>query len=533
MKNKIAKMVLINITLISLIGLVFIPSIQGNIIHQKNVSNNTTFEDVYQINQGERWALLVDEDRTIAPTKSIKTVLCQNGWEADHIKTYQDPNMTKKKLIDGLSWLADHSSNGDTVLVYICLHGYYGRFLFPDGDTMYYLRLNMELNKIKSQGMAVILHICHSGSAIPYLRKENRVIITSCEKDKLATSYDARLNLALQGFSDYEGNNDNFVSAEEVFIYTLEDEIGIDTPQMQDDYPGELILTTVDPTFVDEENIDIYHNHPYDQSWSASKFHSTCQSFKPLGDKVTKIKLLLRCIYTDAPLVVSIKENLYGNDIVSKVIPAEYFDDCLVWANRFFEIDFPDFSVIPNETYYIVCKCNSDQGYQLGIDNKDRDEYEGELYTSFEGGPWENMPNRDMIFIVYGEGINNVLPDKPEKPSGPTNGEPGITYTFSTSTTDPDGNQLYYKWDWGDGNFSEWFGPFDSGETTYASYSWLQKDNYEIKVKARDIHGVPSGWSDSITLKMLKNKAFNINLFELLFERFPNLFLILKNLLRL
>jgi len=96
----------------------------------------------------------------------------------------------------------------------------------------------------------------------------------------------------------------------------------------------------------------------------------------------------------------------------------------------------------------------------------------------------------------------NNPPQKPARPSGPNSGKPGVQYIYTTSTTDPDEDQIYYMWDWGDGNFSNWLGPYNSGETTSASYTWAQKGNYNIKVKAKDIYGDESNWSDPLAVTM-------------------------------
>ncbi|MFH1012881.1 MAG: hypothetical protein V1769_00035 [Thermoplasmatota archaeon] len=67
------------------------------------------------------------------------------------------------------------------------------------------------------------------------------------------------------------------------------------------------------------------------------------------------------------------------------------------------------------------------------------------------------------------------MPAVPEKPTGPTQIEPGNVYTFSSSTTDPDSDSVYYLFDWGDNNLSGWIGPYGSGETAEASHSWAKK----------------------------------------------------------
>ena len=68
---------------------------------------------------------------------------------------------------------------------------------------------------------------------------------------------------------------------------------------------------------------------------------------------------------------------------------------------------------------------------------------------------------------------------------------------FSTTTTEPDGDDVYYLFDWDDGTDSGWLGPFDSGAMASASHSWSEVDTYEIRVKAKDVYNVESDWSDS------------------------------------
>jgi hypothetical protein len=57
-------------------------------------------------------------------------------------------------------------------------------------------------------------------------------------------------------------------------------------------------------------------------------------------------------------------------------------------------------------------------------------------------------------------------------------------------------------WDWGDGNFSAWLGPFDSGTIATTNYSWSKGKQYTIKVKARDSQHEESDWSDSYNVSV-------------------------------
>jgi hypothetical protein len=116
----------------------------------------------------------------------------------------------------------------------------------------------------------------------------------------------------------------------------------------------------------------------------------------------------------------------------------------------------------------------------------------------------------------------NYPPNKPSKPSGTTSGINGVEYSYTSTTTDPDGNQVFYKWDWGDGSYSDWLGPYNSGEEVSASHVW-GRGSYNIKVKAKDEHEAESDWSDPLPITMPKNKAINpfILFLERLIERFP------------
>ena len=129
----------------------------------------------------------------------------------------------------------------------------------------------------------------------------------------------------------------------------------------------------------------------------------------------------------------------------------------------------------------------------------------------------------------------NQRPDKPEKPEGESVGTPGKNYTYSCCATEPDGEQLYYIWDWGDGNYTYWLGPYSSGDICEATYSWAEKGDYSIRVKVKDIYGGESDWSDPLSISMPVNKPlhFKQNLFNWLFEVFSNLFPLRNLILRI
>jgi hypothetical protein len=126
----------------------------------------------------------------------------------------------------------------------------------------------------------------------------------------------------------------------------------------------------------------------------------------------------------------------------------------------------------------------------------------------------------------------NTPPDKPDKPSGQASGKINVEYTYTTSTTDPNGDQVSYWFDWGDGTNSGWVGPYASGATGSAKHTWTVKGSYQIKVKAKDTSSAESVWSDPLPIKMpcsIDLPMFQI--LEKLLERFPHMFPILRHLL--
>ena len=106
--------------------------------------------------------------------------------------------------------------------------------------------------------------------------------------------------------------------------------------------------------------------------------------------------------------------------------------------------------------------------------------------------------------------VLNDKPNKPSTPDGPESGRIKNSYTYSTSTTDPNNHQLRYGFDWdGDDQVDDWTQFVNSGETDSKSHTWTTKGNYEIKVKAQDEFGEESEWSDPLTVSMPKNKVLN------------------------
>lgn len=117
-------------------------------------------------------------------------------------------------------------------------------------------------------------------------------------------------------------------------------------------------------------------------------------------------------------------------------------------------------------------------------------------------------PEINQIVVMAAE---NLPPFKPSTPSGGSFiMKTGTIIGFSTSTTDPNGDQIWYLFDWGDGTFSDWIGPKESGELASGFTVWDTEGFYNIKVKARDFYGAESEWSDERLCILPKIKSINV-----------------------
>ena len=96
---------------------------------------------------------------------------------------------------------------------------------------------------------------------------------------------------------------------------------------------------------------------------------------------------------------------------------------------------------------------------------------------------------------------SNSAPDKPAPPSGPTSGRVNVEYNYSGNTIDPNGDDIYYLFDWGDGTDSGWLGPYPSGTTVVATHSWKYGGTYNVKLKAKDAI-VDGPWSDPLVVQI-------------------------------
>jgi hypothetical protein len=123
--------------------------------------------------------------------------------------------------------------------------------------------------------------------------------------------------------------------------------------------------------------------------------------------------------------------------------------------------------------------------------------------------------------------VDILVNDPPAEPTinGPPSGNIGDLYEYIFQTTDPDGNQVYYYVDWGDGDTIEWDGPHDSGEGVTFSHSWSNESTYTIRAQAKDVWDYESSWGE-LEVNIPRDRT----IFNQLFQRAQRLFIFLQNL---
>ena len=121
--------------------------------------------------------------------------------------------------------------------------------------------------------------------------------------------------------------------------------------------------------------------------------------------------------------------------------------------------------------------------------------------------PSGNMGSSELITVLVR--LPNQPPNPPAIPSGPTSGGVGVSYTFSTSTSDPEEDKVAYQFDWGDGSPLSWTSYYPSGDTVSASHSYASEGTYLIKVKAKDTQGGESDWSGEHEIVITANRPPN------------------------
>lgn len=115
--------------------------------------------------------------------------------------------------------------------------------------------------------------------------------------------------------------------------------------------------------------------------------------------------------------------------------------------------------------------------------------------------------------------LDNLLPNTPSI-SGPNKGKAGEEYDYTVHTTDPEGDQVSYYFEWGD-QTSSLEGPYPSGQEVIVSHTWEKEGDFDIRVKAIDENNGESDWS-TLPVTMPKTRI-NLPSFSLLIGKISDI----------
>ncbi len=154
-----------------------------------------------------------------------------------------------------------------------------------------------------------------------------------------------------------------------------------------------------------------------------------------------------------------------------------------------------------------------------------------EYYTNYNWWGWEINQNM-YAFNLYGDPATSFetitsfcVPSKPTITTLENSGVILSNISFSAVGYDIDNHKMYYQWSWGDGSFSEWQGPYNSGETLQDTHQWKKSGTYEIKIRARDAIGMDSDWSEPFLIE-IKAPVLEIDSFK---SGIGNIKVVIKN----
>ncbi len=121
----------------------------------------------------------------------------------------------------------------------------------------------------------------------------------------------------------------------------------------------------------------------------------------------------------------------------------------------------------------------------------------------------ENGGNKDVFVAMIDSSdlMINHPPNTPSPPLGVESGYVGAAYFYTTSAFDPDGDQVKYTFDWGDGTTNT-TDLAESGATAGMSHIWSRAGIYQIKARAIDSKGATSGWSAVKSIEIVEREEW-------------------------
>lgn len=128
-----------------------------------------------------------------------------------------------------------------------------------------------------------------------------------------------------------------------------------------------------------------------------------------------------------------------------------------------------------------------------------------------------SMPNSTALLTTK-ETYENNPPSDPII-DGPSKVRVGELHEWTITSTDPEGSDITYYFDWGDHCGASWYGPYPSGEVVVLPHTYSYVSTYIINAMAMDDESTESGWT-YFDIEVVKSRTVNNPLLKLL-EKYP------------
>ena len=160
---------------------------------------------------------------------------------------------------------------------------------------------------------------------------------------------------------------------------------------------------SVDVNVIPESTDTLDQDQPaYSNVFSLFLFRYAAQSFIPQLNVLTRVELYVKQVGNPVDdLVVCIRDDLNGDDLTSISIHSGDIPTTPDWV----EFDFPDLSVTPGDTYYIILYADggsTTQYYSLGYSSGNPYADGSYWISSNYGSTWMEFSIYDLTFKTYG-----------------------------------------------------------------------------------------------------------------------------------
>jgi hypothetical protein len=176
-------------------------------------------------------------------------------------------------------------------------------------------------------------------------------------------------------------------------------------------------------------------------------------------------------------------------------------------TNDWVEVDVDNYEFLPTDTVWVgVAWTHAAGNFPAGFDTGTN--VPGKSGWLLYGTTWTELsaigyPGSWNLWVQVE--TKNQAPNTPGAPDGPDQGITEVPYTFTATTTDPEGDPIEYWFEWGDGENSGWVSPGS------AQHAWTTEGNFEVTVKARDAtNGGESAFSPAHIIEILSGPLIKI-----------------------